>query len=279
MKAKAFSPCHITGFFQPSISENPIFSGSTGAGIVLSSGVVTEVEIRESDKPEVEIFANSEPCRCEVTESVIKHLLGSHTYHITVRHELEMPMMQGFGVSGAGALSTALAVDRALNLGLEREELGRIAHIAEVENLTGLGDVIAEYWGGFIIRQKPGAPGVGEVVRIEEEAEVYCFVVDSQVKTKDVLEGKKINGEPFLRRLLKKPDLDNFMKLSAEFARASGLITPGVERALKLLEDAGIGASMCMLGGSIFSFSEDAKDLITSECIETKIEPEGARTL
>lgn len=279
MKAKAFSPCHITGFFQPYISENPIFSGSTGAGIVLSSGVVTEVELEESEKTEVEIFANSQPCRCEVTESVIKHLLGNSGYKITVRHELEMPMMQGFGVSGAGALSTALALNKALKLGLEREELGRIAHIAEVENLTGLGDVIAEYWGGFIIRQKPGAPGIGEVLRLEEEAEVYCFVVDSRVKTRDVLGTKKISCEPFLRKLLKKPDLNYFMKLSAEFARVSGLITPGVERALKLLEEAGIRASMCMLGGSIFSFSEDAKDLIDAPCIETKIELKGARIL
>ncbi len=285
MRAKAFSPCHITGFFGVHINKNPVRSGSSGAGIVLDRGVTTEVKVEEAEKRKIEIHASSELCDCSVTESVIKAMICSSPLRIEVNHSIDMPMMQGFGVSGAGALSTAFALNKALELGFSDMELGRFAHIAEVENLTGLGDVIAELSGGFVVRKKAGAPGTGEVLKFEEEAEVYSFVVDSAISTKDILSDgdvqKKINSaaEKSLKILLESPSLENFLKVSREFSYPSGLMSHGVKDAVDILEAGGVKSSMCMLGGSIFSFSEEAEGLIDLPCIKANIKYEGAKLI
>ncbi len=285
MRAKAFSPCHITGFFGVHINKSPMRSGSSGAGIVLDRGVTTEVKFEEAEKQKIEIHAGSELCDCSVTESVIKAMIDSSPLRIEVNHSIDMPMMQGFGVSGAGALSTAFALNKALELGFSDMELGMFAHIAEVENLTGLGDVIAELSGGFVVRKKAGAPGTGEVLKFEEESEVYCFVVDSAISTKDILSDavvqKKINSaaEKSLNMLLKSPNLKNFLTVSREFSYTSGLMSHEVRDAVDILEAGGVNSSMCMLGGSIFSFSEEAEGLIDLPYIKANIKYDGAKLI
>jgi len=52
------------------------------------------------------------------------------------------------------------------------------AHILEVKYKTGLGDVIAEYTGGFVIRVKPGAPGVGVAYRVPVKERVNLVLVE-----------------------------------------------------------------------------------------------------
>lgn len=285
MRARAFSPCHITGFFDVSLHEDPLKSGSAGAGIVLDRGVTTEVRAEEAERQEVEVFTGSSPCRCNVTEEVVRSLLGSARYRVEVIHELEMPMMQGFGVSGAGALSTALALNQALGLGYTAEKLGRIAHRAEVLNLTGLGDVIAELSGGFLIRKSPGAPGIGEVLKLDCDGKVFCFVVDEALGTKRVLsergarERLNSSGKQCLKSLLASPSLENFLSLSRSFARSSGLLSSRVKAAMEVLEAKNIASSMCMLGGSVFTFSREAEGLRDWRCIMANISSEGARVL
>ena len=58
-----------------------------------------------------------------------------------------MPLGCGFGLSGAAALATAYALNEYLSLGKAREALAMIAHVAEVENRTGLGDVCSHTMG------------------------------------------------------------------------------------------------------------------------------------
>jgi len=47
--------------------------------------------------------------------------------------------------------------------------LDKIAHNAEVNCKTGLGDVLASFHGGFEVRVKPGAPGIGTVEKISTD--------------------------------------------------------------------------------------------------------------
>ena len=58
---------------------------------------------------------------------------------ITINHEIEFPVSAGFGASGAGALSTAFALNELLGEIYEPLKCGQIAHEAEVMNKTGLG--------------------------------------------------------------------------------------------------------------------------------------------
>ena len=42
-KVEVFSPCHISGFFSPIITDSVLETGSTGCGITLSHGVSAEI--------------------------------------------------------------------------------------------------------------------------------------------------------------------------------------------------------------------------------------------
>ena len=63
---------------------------------------------------------------------------------VRVKTELEMPFGSGFGASGAGALGCAYALNAHFDLGLTANQAAAVAHVAEVTNRTGLGDVIAQ---------------------------------------------------------------------------------------------------------------------------------------
>ena len=84
------------------------------------------------------------------------------------------PSVAGFGSSGGGALSLALALNEAADAGLTRVEAAQIAHVAEIECKTGLGSVFAAERGGFGILTKPGAPGIGEALSYPGAREPAC---------------------------------------------------------------------------------------------------------
>ena len=44
-----------------------------------------------------------------------------------------------------------------------------VAHVAEVENRTGLGDVCSQYHGGCLVKLKEGAPLVADRLPITEQ--------------------------------------------------------------------------------------------------------------
>jgi len=59
-KIRAYSPSHITGFFEIRDDRNPLYKGSVGGGIVLEKGCVTEASLdndfhQKGTKAEIEI--------------------------------------------------------------------------------------------------------------------------------------------------------------------------------------------------------------------------------
>jgi pantoate kinase len=60
-------------------------------------------------------------------------------------------------------------------------------------------------------------------------------------------------GREALAALLKAPTMDAFLEQSQTFARASGLLTPALQRAIAAASPHG-RASMSMLGNSVFAF-------------------------
>ena len=105
-----------------------------------------------------------------------------------VTHKSSLPSGVGFGASGAGALGTALALGHLLDSSMSETTAATYAHCAEVENYTGLGDVIAQTLGGIEIRKHPGAPGVGKVLNIPmDESQTVVLAGAPGLKTRDVL--------------------------------------------------------------------------------------------
>ena len=171
-KARAFSPCHITGFFQIfNQPENSLKAGSRGAGVSLGRGVETIVKVKKALKFSLQVRINGFRSKsAEVSEHIVNAFASRFEViadsRIVVEHDVDVPTGAGFGTSGAAALSLALALNDVFDLGLSTIEAAQLAHITEVECKTGLGTVIAETFGGVEIRVEPGAPGVGKVKQV-----------------------------------------------------------------------------------------------------------------
>ncbi|MEA2090081.1 MAG: GHMP kinase, partial [Thermoproteota archaeon] len=262
--AKAFSPAHITGFFQiQNRSENLLVKGSRGAGVSIKNGVTTTVCVEKASKSLLNMRINGQPTKSAKVSEQVMHMFLSRLegdYKIFVNHDVQVPVGAGFGSSGAGALSLALALNEALELGLSRIEVGQIAHIAEIDCKTGLGTVIAEFFGGLEIRMKPGAPGVGEVkhITVNEEYVVACLNFGPLPTSKFLSDQKfcrQINefGGKLVDEIVKKPDVHNFVKFSRSFAENLGLISTRIRKVLRETDKAGITCSIPMFGESVFS--------------------------
>jgi pantoate kinase len=288
MRAEVFVPGHITGFFEVFENPDPLKAGSRGCGVVLSKGTLTRVEAEEARRSSMEVYVNDAPCDCPVTRSVIARItrLAGEKYSVHVEHLLELPMKYGLGVSAAGALGTALALNKALELGLSRDACGRIAHEAEVRNRTGLGDVIAELAGGLVLRTKPGAPGIGRVEKIPSDYEVVVFLVGKELETKKVLLNKdkkeKINtaGKKSYEAFIREKTPENFLKASLRFAREAELMDEKVYLAAASLANHGVTSSMAMLGNALFTLTREPSKIIgllDYPCFTARINDKGAR--
>lgn len=286
---KAYSPSSITGFFAICDNTDPLYKGSIGCGIVLESGCVTEVS--RGDDLAVEAFEsqiriNGVEEEAYTTKYVVEHLAG--TSKVIVSTDFEVPIGCGFGASGAGALSTGLALNELLALKMTVNEIAQVAHCAEVENSTGLGDVIVETYGGVVLRKKPGPPGIGVIEQIPHGNEKISYVVLGEKLTKTVLaEGgealiRSINeaGRKALKALLRKPTLEEFMRTSHEFSLQSGLISDACKDAIEAVaaEEEQV-ASVAMLGETVFVIGDSEALREFGEVNASRISAAGARVI
>ncbi len=250
MIGRAFAPAHITGFFYAYDHEDPRRMGSCGCGLTLEAGVHTTA--RPADATEV--YIDGRPADAATTRTVIGSLADRP---VRVESRIDLPVGGGFGASGAGAFSTALALNEALRLDRTYNELSYVAHTAEVKNGTGLGDVAGMTLGGVVVRLAPGTPFVLDRIPVASR-DIY-YVHFGPISTKDVLsdrrEKARINeaGKKCLKELLKVPTFERFMGLSREFSLATGLIRPKARDAVEAVEASGGMASMAMLGDTVFS--------------------------
>lgn len=293
MKSSLFVPSHITGFFQIIPDLDPLRKGSRGAGIVLDKGVITDVSIEDGDGVDVIINGESDSKLSSITYKTIDLIKERFTIvneKITINHEFQIPVGSGFGVSAACALGTSLGIVNALKLPLTYNRAASIAHLAEIEMKSGLGDVIAEITGGLVLRLKEGAPGYGRTDRIlpgrSRGVDEYYIISKTlgEIETSTIIEDpywqKKINqtGETLLGELLEKPDIHNFFKLSQRFAEKTSLMNSQLKEVVDILEEETLGASMAMLGNTAFALSE-TPDTSLDDAIISKIDDMGCRFL
>lgn len=295
LKSSVFVPSHITGFFEIIDNKDPIIKGSRGAGIVLDQGVQTNVTIEEgSGTVDIKINGKSKSKLASISYKTIELIKNNYKIEdkdIHIDHEFQIPIGTGFGVSAACALGTSLAVAKTLNLPLTYNQAGSIAHLTEIEMKSGLGDVIAEITGGLVIRLKEGAPGFGRTDKLildvdnqNKSLNEYYIISKTlgEIETSSVIEDpiwkEKINqtGKDLLGKLLGKPDILTFFKLSRKFAEETSLMSPELKEVVDILEEETIGASMAMLGNTAFALSE-TPDTSVDNVIVSKIDNLGCR--
>ncbi|MEM1573958.1 MAG: pantoate kinase [Candidatus Methanomethylicaceae archaeon] len=240
-EAESYVPSHITGFFKIHISDNPILTGSTGVGICLSAGLKTFVKIKEGK--EKKLFFNDIEIDSEILNTILNKIGINENISIIAKQYSPLPIGYGYGMSGASLFGLTLAINKALGEPLKKNEVGKIAHIIEVERKTGLGDILAQTVGGFVIRTKPGAPNIGEVKNLPYPKEWLVITTPvKKINTSEILKNPRINeiGEECFKEFLKNPIIENFVNISNIFWKNIGLIDEDLIKIMKIYENLGI---------------------------------------
>jgi pantoate kinase len=285
MRATAFCPGHLTGFFFPCENADPLRSGSRGAGLCVDRGATTTVTACEG-RGEIRVSINGRSSEAPVTRSAATWLLDGRSIDLTIDTTLALPASAGFGMSAAGALSSALALTDILELPAGRAF--EAAHRAELHHRTGLGDVAALTRGGLTFRRKEGLPPYGQVDRLAGRLDIITAVVGEKLPTAHVLGNQELRskidraGRECYRSLDREPTVDNFFRTSRQFTDTIGIATPPVVSALEQVDAIGQG-SMVMLGNSVFAIGDlDALDRTLSDHGQTyrlALDIEGPRVL
>jgi pantoate kinase len=262
-------------------------------------GTVTSVSVMDHSSLVITTDYNKQRIDAKVTKTVVQRLTEEYerTLKVHIEHESSLLSGAGFGASGAGALGTALALSHLLDHNIEYEKAAGFAHIAEIVNHTGLGDVLSQTVGGIEVRVEAGGPGFGKIENIAYNDSLQVVLAGaSGLETSEVLTNptsrERINkiGGKLVGRIIDEPTIESFIESSRVFANEIGLKTARVEKALENLEHMGlVNSSMVMLGDSVFCLCNDnesdtAKEILskfwdTSEVFVTKIASEGGRLL
>ncbi len=226
-------PLHISGFWVPIIKKDYMLSGSLGAGITLSPYCI----IKEASKR-----MNTSDIGPAIGANIVNAVANYLGLKPSIRIELlsNVRLGEGYGLSAALALGYALHLLRKKRRSVSLVEACRAAHYAEVFNMTGLGDVIAEALGrGLTVRVRPGPPGIGDV---------DCVLIDEKVKVTTVYLGRKIFTPQMLKQyyskiveagwaayneFLKDYSIYTFLSKAYDFSRAVGFLDPKLDEELK----------------------------------------------
>jgi pantoate kinase len=206
-------PLHISGIWIPQYSDDYFATGSRGAGINIS----------------LYLYAKPVDGGCKAVLNGARVLdaqsreICSASADIGVEAKAPFNLGSGFGISAALLISHSILANLHVNKPI-LQALQR-AHLLEVKYRTGLGDVISEYLGGFVVRVRPGAPGIGEAYRILVKYPVTLVV--SELNTfeptptmlsrlsREVID----EGEKLLERVLELQDLHTFFECANTFTR------------------------------------------------------------
>lgn len=305
--AKAFCPAGISSFFEicDKTKDGHLISdlekvGARGGGFSPDKGVTTEVVLVDSEKRNVKIFINNELCPTAYTSKTVAEMILDQVpekYNVTIRHKVDVPIGAGFGSSAAGALGTALAISTALGRNFTYNQLGKIAHVAEIKSRTGLGTVGPLLFGGCGLTIQPGAPGYAVLDRIPVSPD-YRIIVGTfrPYPTRDLLFSQQkraiINsqGQKTLENIISDPSLENFMIQCKTFSLKTGFATERIQKLMTLLEKAGaIGVAQNMLGEAVHALAKTEavnavnnafkKFLPEEKIIIANIDSQGARLI
>ncbi len=247
-KANASCPASISFIFRICHNNDPVKTGSVGVGCTVDREVEVSVGKSEFNK----VIFDGATINFPTVHSVVKKLA---TVPVCVSISSALPLGYGFGISSASALSTAFALNKLFNLKKSELELAQIAHIAEIENYTGLGSVATQITGGFLVKNKPGLPVDAYSLPFVGK-KLYVVIID-RLETPTVLHNKnrleKINNaaDLALDKIRKRENisLEEIIDISYEFANKSGVIkNREVERIIDGIRREGSSATISMLG-------------------------------
>ena len=224
-------PLHITGFWYSIIDDDPLYSGSLGAGINLKPGI----KVRPYNKFGISGFEGSFIYNTYGDAFKLSGFREAGLY-------IDGPNLLGlgFGLSAGYALAGLMLSNILNGYGKTWFEIGRYVHMAEVRNKTGYGDVIALLTGGLEYRLAPGAPGIGQADRVPVADDVSILVsVTGDMSTPEMLNryGDLIRdvGPKMYKYFSENPSFERFIETSYKFSREIGMLDSELEDQVKVL--------------------------------------------
>ncbi|MAE42222.1 hypothetical protein CMO93_00495 [Candidatus Woesearchaeota archaeon] len=299
--AKAFAPGNISCIFVIKKNKNPAKSGSLGMGFTIDKGVIVSIKKLDnnvnkkiSENNNI-IYFNNKKINFATVNFVVEKLTDEK---IIVKIKSELPLGCGFGLSGASALATAYALNKLLKLKKSKKELAFLVHVAEVENMTGLGDAVNQYYGGFLVKFQSSHMFKVKKLAIKNKTIYYKYF--SAIDTKKTISNKKIKnkindaGIKSLNKIKKitiikthknqdfwcpensknfheinrKNIFKEIIKISKEFSIKSNLLqNKRIIDLIKNIEKSNGNASMIMLGNAVFSdkYFKGSKKLVIKD--------------
>ena len=271
----AESPAAISSLFEICTNDkngrrirDPSRVGARGGGFAIKRGVRSCVSCRKSRKTRIVVRINSRPEIAPTTHWALQTLLkkNNQTLDLVVDLRIEVPIGAGYGTSAAGTAASCLALADAAQLPISFNEVGKLTHVAEVINKTGLGTASAVLVGGFVLVTEPGAPGIGEVDRLlfPKGHSILCVYLQS-LPTKRVLTKRdladRINpaGRAALKAIRRDPCLTTFLSEARQFASRTPLQTKETFRIMNIMVANGaVGAAQNMVGKAVHGVVEDS---------------------
>lgn len=273
----AFSPGSVTCFFSPELNESPQETRSRGISINLVRGVTAAIRSTAASR----IRLNGNDIDIAPVRTVIARLAPEP---VELQFESALSLGCGFGVSAGCVLTAAFAIAKHFDLAMSRDELGLVAHAAEVAHRTGLGDVAAQLCGGIAHRHCREGPL--DCIQLTLPAQQIFFRVFSKVDTPEVL-----NSGDMLNLIRKEGDaalawvdaqqetltVSGLLDRSLAFARRTRLLaSEATASAIQDIVDAGGSATMAMLGNSIVATRPGSKEDDWDSCLPDSL---GTRLL
>ncbi len=223
---------------------------------MISEGVT--VEAVRSEAPRVRVCCRHPEGSTTVSEGSppVESLMARLGGTADVTTTCSLPIGAGFGLSAAALLASGAAFSALFELELSRDEIAKAAHEVEVAFRTGLGDVAAAQGGGVVVRR---GPGIGaEILRLPADDPMYA-VSFGPISTPAVLASEGAMARIRAAFPASEPkDLASLVRVSRQFAEASGLVTGRVRAALDACDGANVPASMTMLGDGVFATGAEA---------------------
>ena len=249
-------------------------TGSEGVGMRLTRGSTVHVDERTDGK--VCVMIDGKKSKAKITTRAASILASGRGFDITVENQL--PVSQGFGMSAAGAVAAGLCICNII--GKDEKEAYKAAHIADLEEMGGMGDVSGLTANGPVsVRTSAGFPPNGNVISKGCKRDLTLIVIDGKLETKNILsDAEAVRTISSAGDIAMKSYLfdGRLFKASRYFSSSAKLESSSVRRALS---DLGGNAAMCMLGNSIFTtLSEDevkdtlGHDVLTYSCKPTTAE-------
>ena len=304
---------HVTLIFTVDDGQKEIMSqGSLGAGLCLERGVETIARGIEGDfKLDIKFVEGIgiKNLYQRTLELLSEEITSVREYSWDLAVKLKLPLSQGFGMSASGAISAAMAFQRALGEPNE-ESLRRafaIAHRVERELSTGLGDVTALAAGGVERRTSPGSPFSGKLLNrgpgksegwTQEIEVILTWKEDSGKHTSSYIDNQKwkesissagikqmnqlVNGKWEVSRW------EELLERSEVFVNESGLLNDSLR--LELLNEVddiidrlnlNLKPLLCLLGKSLVIVPKEigAGNVINSESLINHLKDAGFSTV